>query len=120
MDSRRQALSFCLNAAVIVVVQVVNELLLEVFHRLELLQIEQFTFQQAKEVFYYLIIQAVSFAAHTLLDAFRFQHSLVLFVLVLPALVRVENQPCPVRYYFKSLMIDSLPDKLIFQLHKAM
>ena len=66
-------------------------------HGLELLQIKQFTFQQAKEVLCHCIIQAVPFAAHTLLDAFCFEHPLVLLVLVLPALVGVKDQSGSIR-----------------------
>lgn len=56
MKSRRQALKLCLNTAVVVVIKIFNEFLLEVFHRLELLQIEQFTFEQTEEVFYHSIV----------------------------------------------------------------
>ena len=44
---------------VVVIVQIFHKFPLEVFHRLELLQIEQLTFEQAKEVFYNSIVQAV-------------------------------------------------------------
>ena len=43
-------------------------------------------------------VQAVSFAAHTLPNAFCVEHTLVLLVLVLPALVGVENETCPIWY----------------------
>ena len=39
MKSRRQALSLCLDAVVVVVIEIFNELLFEVIHRLEFLQI---------------------------------------------------------------------------------
>ena len=61
VKSRRQALKLCLDAVVVVVIEIFNELLLEVIHRLELLQIQKFTFKQAKEVFYYSIVWAVIF-----------------------------------------------------------
>ena len=64
MNCRRQALSLFLNALVIVVIQIGNEFLFEALHGLELLQIKQFTFQQAEEVFRHRIVQAVPFAAH--------------------------------------------------------
>ncbi len=76
----------------------------EVFHRMELLQVEQLTFEQAKEVFCDCIVQAVSFSAHTLPDTFCLEHLLVLLVLVLPALVRVENQSGTIRYGCKSFV----------------
>ena len=46
MNCRRQALQFCLDPAVVVVIQICNEFLLEVFHGTELLQIQQLTFEQ--------------------------------------------------------------------------
>ena len=92
MKSRRQALKLCLDAVVVVVIEIFNKFLFEVIHRLELLQIQKFTFKQAEEVFYYSIVQTVTFSAHALLDAFLLEHLLILFVLVLPALVRMENQ----------------------------
>ena len=81
-----------------------NEFLLEVFHRLEFLQIEQFTFEQTEEVFYHSIVQAVPFSSHALTDTLFLEHPLILLVLVLPALVRMENQIGSVRYLFKSLV----------------
>ena len=92
MKSRRQALQFYLNAVVIIVVQIMDQFLLEVLHRLECLQIEQFTFQQAKEIFHHGIVETITFAAHALPDALTFEHTLVLLVLVVPALVRMEDQ----------------------------
>ena len=89
---------------VVVVIQIFNELLFEVIHRLELLQIQKFTFKQAKEVFYYSIVQTVTFPAHALPDAFLLEHLLILLVLVLPALVRMENQVGSIRYFLKSLV----------------
>ena len=51
MNCRRQALQFCLDAAVVVVIQICNEFQFEVFHGAELLQIQQFTFEQPEEIF---------------------------------------------------------------------
>ena len=62
VKSRRQALKLCLDAVVVVEIGMFHELLLEVIHRLELLQIQKFTFKQAKEVFYYSIVRAVIFS----------------------------------------------------------
>ena len=73
-------------------------------HGLELLQIKQFTFKQSEEVFCHCIVQTVSFATHTLPDAFCIEHTLVQLVLVLPALVRVENETYPVWYGCKSFV----------------
>ena len=91
MKSRRQALKLCLDTVVVVVIEIFNELLFEVLHRLEFLQIQKFTFKQAEEVFYYSIVQTVTFPAHALLNAFLAEHPLVLFVLVLPALVGMKD-----------------------------
>ena len=92
VKSRRQALKLCLDAVVVVVIEIFNELLFEVIHRLELLQIQKFTFKQAKEVFYYSIVRAVIFPAHALPYAFLTKHPPVLFVLVLPLLVGMKNR----------------------------
>ena len=62
------------------------------------MQIKQFTLEQAEEVFCYCIVQAVFFAAHTLSNAFCVEHTLVLLVLVLPSLVGVKNETCPIWY----------------------
>ena len=43
-------------------------------------------------------------AAHALLDPFPPEHALVLLVLVLPALIRMENQPCSIWYSLKRLL----------------
>ena len=65
MKSRRQALQLCLDTAVVIVVQVIDQFLLEVLHGLEFLQIEQLTFEQAEEIFCYRIVQTVSLSTHT-------------------------------------------------------
>ena len=49
VNCRRQALQFCLDPAVVVVIQICNEFQLEVFHGAELLQIQQLTFEQPKK-----------------------------------------------------------------------
>ena len=43
VNCRRQALSLCLDPAIVVVIQIFNELLLKVFHRVKFLQIQQLT-----------------------------------------------------------------------------
>ena len=65
---RRQALSLCLDAAVVIVVQMVQQFHFKAFHGLELVQIQQLTFEYGKAVFHNSIVQAVSFAAHALGD----------------------------------------------------
>ena len=92
VKSRRQAPKLCLDAVVVVEIGMFHELLLEVIHRLELLQIQKFTFKQAKEVFYYSIVRAVIFPVHALPYAFITKHPPVLFVLVLTALVGMKNR----------------------------
>ena len=62
------------------------------FHGAELLQIQQLTFEQPEEIFYHSIVQTVSLAAHALSDPLLAKHPLVLLVLILPTLIRVENQ----------------------------
>ena len=97
VNRRRQALRFCLYPAVIVVIQIFNEFLFELLYGTEPLQIQQFTFEQPEEVFYHSIIRTVSFSAHALLNTFLLEHSLILPVLVLPALIGVKNKVCSVQ-----------------------
>ena len=104
MNCRRQALQFCLDPAVVVVIQICNEFLLEVFHGLKFLQVQQFALEQPKEIFYHSIVQTVPFPAHALPDAFLSEHPLILFMLVLPALIRMENEVCSVRNFCKRLV----------------
>ena len=94
MNCRRQALSLCLDSAVVVVIHVFNQFLLEVLHGLELLQIQQLTFEQSEEIFYHSIVQTVSLAAHALSDTLFPKHPLILLMLVLPALIGMKNQVC--------------------------
>ena len=91
MNRRRQALQFCLDPAVVVVIQICNEFLLKVFHGLKFLQVQQFALERPKEIFYHSIVQTVPFPAHALLDAFLSEHPLILFMLVLPALVGLDE-----------------------------
>ena len=104
MNCRRQALYLCLDAAVVVVIQICNEFLLEVFHGAELLQIQQLTFEQSEEILYHGVVQTVSFPAHALSDALLAEHPLIPLMLVLPALVRMKDQPGFIRYLLKSLI----------------
>ena len=53
VNCRRQALQFCLDPVVVVVIQIFNEVQFEVFHGAELLQIQQFTFEQPEGIFYH-------------------------------------------------------------------
>ena len=62
MNCRRQALQFCLDSVVVVVIQIFDQFLFEVFHGLELLQIQQLTFEQPKEIFYHGVVPAEIFA----------------------------------------------------------
>ena len=95
MNSRRQALKLCLDTTVVVVIQIVNQFLFEVCHRIEILEIEQLALQQTEEIFYYGIIQTVTLSAHALNDTVILQLLLLLLVLVMPALVRMQNRSCP-------------------------
>ena len=75
--------------------------MLKVLYGLEVLQTEQLTFQQAEKVFNHGIIQTVAFSAHALVDSLFLEHSLVLFMLVLPTLIGVKDEFCSVQYRFK-------------------
>ena len=105
MKSRRQALKLCLDTAVVIIVKIFDELLFEVFHRIKFLQIEQFAFEQTKEVFYHSIVQTITFPAHALPYAFLTKHPLVLFILVLPALIGMKDQTGSIRYFSESLLL---------------
>ena len=45
VDCRRQAPQFCLDSAVVVVIQIFNEFLLELLYGFKFLQIEQFALE---------------------------------------------------------------------------
>ena len=95
VNSRRQALKLCFDTTVVVVIQIVYQLLFEVLHWIEILEMELFALQQIEEVFYYSIIQTVALSAHTLNNTIIRQLFLVMFVLALPALVGTQNRCCP-------------------------
>ena len=73
-------------------------------HRLKVLQIQKLALEQAEEVFYHGIVQTVALTAHALSDTFLLEHPLVLPVLVLPALVRMEDKTGSIWYLLKSLV----------------
>ena len=74
------------------------------FHGSKFLQIQQLALEQPKEIFYHGIVQTVSLAAHALPDALLPQHPLILLMLILPALVRMENEVRAIRDLFKCLV----------------
>ena len=75
--------------------KIVDEFSLEVVNGIEGLQIEQFRFEQAKEIFHNSIVQTVAFTAHALADVVISQQPLVELVLVLPTLIGVQDRFCP-------------------------
>lgn len=56
-------------------------------NRMKILQIEQFAFEQAKEILDDGTVQTVAFSAHALNNTIVGQCLLMLFVLILPALI---------------------------------
>lgn len=84
MYCRRQALEFCLYSVIIVVIQICNQFLSELFHRIKFLKIQEVTFEYPKEILHYCIIQTIAFEAHTLSDALLLKHLSVLLMLILP------------------------------------
>ena len=84
MNCRRQALSFCLDTPAVIINK---KFLLEVFHCVKRLQIQQLTFDKPEEIFYHSVVQTVSLATHALAAPLLSEHLLILLVLVLPALV---------------------------------
>lgn len=69
VNGRREALSLCLNPTIVVIVQIVDQFLFEVFHELELLQIEQLTFEKTKDILRNCIVQRICLTPHTLADS---------------------------------------------------
>ena len=64
MKSRRHALPFSLDAAVVAGIQRCDQFRFEVVHGIKFLQTEQFTFEQTKEIFRHGIIQTVALSTH--------------------------------------------------------
>ena len=87
MNRRRQALPLCLDSAIVAVVPIVDQLPLEMLHGMKILQIQQIAPDQPKEILNHSVVQTVAFSTHALPDALFTEHSPILFVLVLPALV---------------------------------
>ncbi len=80
VKSRRQALKLCLDAMVVVIIQIVNKFSFKMFHRFKLLQIQQRTFKQSEKVINDRIVQTVAFTAHGLPDILFLEHPLVLLI----------------------------------------
>lgn len=78
-----------LDAFVVAVIPIFNRLLLEV---LGLVQVEQFSFKQTKEIFHNVIVQTIAISTYTLSEAFLSEYRLVDFLLELPELVGVQEQ----------------------------
>ena len=64
-------------------------------HVLERVRVEKLGLHYPEEVLHHGIVQAVALAAHALDDFVIFQRLLVDCVLVVPPLIRVQNQPLP-------------------------
>ena len=73
------------------------------FDGFKLLQIQQFALEMTKEALQRSMVVAVSFAAHALGNAVVCQHLPVLLVLVVPALVGVQDQLVLLRQDFQCL-----------------
>ena len=71
--------------------------------RFKLLQIQKLALKMTKEALHCSIVIAVTFAAHALRDAILCQHLAVLLMLVVPALVGVQDQIVLLRQYFQCL-----------------
>ena len=98
MNRRWQALYLCPDMAIIVIIEIFQESLFEIFHTLKRFADKAVLFEQANEI-------QVFFPTHALSDAlvaFLPEHSLILFTLVLLTLVGMENQAGSVRNFRKS------------------
>ena len=60
-------------------------------HVIEVLKIEQLALKDGEKYLNDRIIQAISLAAYTLLDTFLSQNILIMFVLILPTLIRMKH-----------------------------
>ena len=68
MGSGGQALEFCLDSTMVVVMKIINKLKFEMRHRIKVLKIEELYFEKSKEVFHDSIVETIAFTAHTLPD----------------------------------------------------
>jgi cellulose biosynthesis protein BcsQ len=71
---------------------VVVQFLDKVLDAVKLLKVKQFRFQDTEEVFNNCIIQTVTLAGHALVNSLFAKPMLMVFHLILPTLVRVENK----------------------------
>ena len=72
------------------------------------MQIEQLTLKDGEEAFNNGIIQTVTLTTHTLPDSFFNQYALIRFLLILPTLIGMKNQVCP---------IGKIPQRLLQHIH---
>ena len=93
VNCRRQALQLCLDSAVVVVIQIFNEVQFEVFHGAELLQIQQFTFEQPEGIFYHHC--SGSYPFRRMLCWMDFVHSLAQCPVVYGDIVATSNGDYP-------------------------
>ena len=75
--------------------KIIDKFSLEMVDRIKGLQVEQFRFEQAEEILHDCVVQTVALATHALADVVVNQQPLVVLVLVLPALIGVQDRFCP-------------------------
>jgi len=73
-------------------------------NRSEGLIVEELGLEQAEEVFDHTVVVTIAFPGHALGDAILFEYPLIAFHLILPTLVRMEQQGTVVRDLLESLL----------------
>ena len=104
MNGWRQTARAQFDSSVVVVFKIGDQFCFKLLYGCKLLQIKQLRFEEPKEIFHDSIIQAIPLSAHALPNVLAFQHVPILSMLVMPALVRVKNQICPIRNFMKRFL----------------
>lgn len=85
-------------------VHVIMQFLNEMLNGIELLNVRELGFENAKEVLLNGIVQTVSFSRHALLDIVCLEYALIRFHLVMPALIGMKDKCVLLRQPFHRLI----------------
>lgn len=75
-----------------VVIKVLYPLIFELIQGVKLFQVKELTLQNTEEIFNHDIVKAVALSAHALLDTMILEQFPIVLVLVLPALIGVQDR----------------------------
>lgn len=89
---------------IVVVVDIFRQLFLEFFDGSEDLVVEELGLEQAKKGFDHTVVIAIAFPGHTLVDAMIVQQLAIRFHLVMPALIRMQDQISMLRNYMERFL----------------